>query len=147
MTKDKLDQLSEYVGFLMRHMRLQHWTVKVESQHSDDGLGASIQCVYGRLMAYLRVADDFWECPIEEQRETLVHELIHLHFDAMDRVARNLEGVLSKEGFEIHSRVHMASMETGVDAMATVLAQHIPLPLWPANEVNDTKGVEVRMTG
>lgn len=60
-------------------MRLSDWTLQFDEQHSSDGTLASINCCRGRKYATIRLCYDFDQKCGEEQRHTIVHELVHCH--------------------------------------------------------------------
>jgi hypothetical protein len=85
---------------------------------------AAIHCVEGRRIGHIRLSDDFLGAKPVEQRQTVVHELLHLHVDAAWRIAI---GAMPEP-------VHLAyrlMAEHGVDAIATAIAPLLPLPKFP----------------
>ncbi len=103
-------------------MGLRDWTVGITDDGPDqDGVRAMIDCRPGRKMAWVSLADAFLDAPADDQRHTLVHELVHCHFEPADTLAHKFTSHDAFEAFRL-------MLEYGVDAMADVLAPIMPLP-------------------
>lgn len=123
MTDADRDRWTGYLRDLADRMGLRDWRVHVLEQVTDEEHDAQVFCVRGRKIANLRLSPRFGELAPERQRLTLVHELVHCHFAAMDEL------VMGRwDGHEYDA--YLIPFEYGVDAIAHVLAPHLPLPLW-----------------
>ena len=138
MTSAVWDALPGYVLDLAWRLRLRDWTIKLQHTPTDESdpendtaVSAKIRCVYGRKLATLVLCIDFAELPLEDQRHTLVHELLHCHLDWLDSVVKNgipeifgklTEGLLTAN---LHERI-----EFTVDALADGFAPLLPMPPW-----------------
>lgn len=110
-----------YVRRLADLMGLKDWTVEIVDEAPSNDAEASTVMVYGRKLARIRFSAKFLDDTPEGQRETVVHELTHLHLMPMD-------GVISDLLNEEHYRIYMRFMEYGIDGIAEAWAPHLPLP-------------------
>lgn len=101
---------------------LRDWTIEIESDEPESSEAiAAIRPIWGRRRALIRFRDDFWNMDSEDQRQTIVHELIHCHFAESLHWAREV----------MKARPHGAYLlmhETSVDALADAIASLLPLP-------------------
>jgi hypothetical protein len=109
-------------------MRLKDWTVEVAPDPpADSGALAEVVCTYGRLWATVRLGDGFLVRSPEEQRHAVVHELVHCHTDLAAQIA--LEAMP-----EAVKAVFRRLKEHETDALAEIIAPHMPLPLQGVRE-------------
>jgi hypothetical protein len=116
-----------YFRALADLMGLRDWTFELKDGPSDEpDHAAAIQCVYGRRLGHIFLADAFLDADPAERRATAVHELLHAHFAGMHNLLHNerREGAVSDTLF----RAYDLAMESGIDAVAEALAPHLPLP-------------------
>lgn len=122
MLDERRRRFGPYLRDLADRMHLKDWAVVLEDGPPDDrSCMASVDCVDGRKLATVLVSDHFLSDTPEEQRHTLVHELIHAHFDMASTLA--FRG-LDKQG----RQAFRSLMEYGVDGLADALAPLLPLP-------------------
>lgn len=109
-----------YIAELKERMRLNDWTLRLKLEDKPrDGDNAEIHSTHGRKLAVLLLSDAFLADKPEDQRHTIVHELVHMHFFG-------LTDLMEARG-DMDSAARML-VELGVDAMADVLAPFMPLP-------------------
>ena len=119
--KKNIERFGPYVRDVADQMQLRDWFFALMDKPSKKGLAATLQPVWGRRYAALWLAKDFHKQAPEKQRHTIVHELIHAHFAAMDNpLQRGMKP--SAVGF------YVSAMEYGIDAMADIVAPFMPLP-------------------
>lgn len=116
-----LESLRTYLRTLADLMTLRDWRIDLDDRAADDGNCAQVTVTYGQKHARIWVCWDFAARSPEERRYTLVHELLHMHFDLADRIAAH--GL--KKGQREAVRL---ALEVGVDDVARALAPHLPLP-------------------
>jgi hypothetical protein len=103
-----------------------------EGHYAEGCEGASIQTIYGRRHAVLRLGDGFREYAPDKQRQYLVHELVHCHVNRLlDFVDTDLKGILGRPTWDLLSAAFERELEYAVDALADVLAPQQPLIPWP----------------
>lgn len=120
-----------YVDHLKAFMRLQDWTVTV-TDHAPENPDhvASIDPFYGRQVAAICLSRGFTTATPEEQRQTIVHELLHLHTNRTKNVFyRIIEG--RTEGWlRLGAEFHNEATEYTTDIIADILAPFLPLPMF-----------------
>ncbi len=89
MRKREHAALSDYVRSCADALGLRDWLIVVDRTPCDDGSNAQSYLVYGRKLARLSFCRDFRDHKPEHQRQTVVHELIHCHFAAVDNMAEH----------------------------------------------------------
>lgn len=123
------EPIQDYVGRLATAMGLGDWTIEVQAVPADEGNLAEIDCVYGQRHGKLFVCEGWLSLPVETQRSTLVHELMHAHVSAWAQMLDDLGGVLLKgrEKRTLVAALHLLEEYT-VDAVALAWAPFLPLP-------------------
>lgn len=109
-----------YVRRIADMIAMRDWTVAIseEAPSGDDSI-ASVNCCDGRKVATLRFSNGFFFDTRAEQRQTVLHELIHCHFAPFYETAkRKTRG---------DATIHML-MEYAVDGLADGFAPLLPLP-------------------
>lgn len=100
-----------------------------EEDH-DDAI-ADVKPVHGRRVAEIRFCSTIRECHPTVVRHATVHELVHCHFHQMqEQVEQDLVGELSRQADELFSHSFRRNLENGVDSIATVIAEFMPLIDW-----------------
>jgi len=135
MRKRDRRELERYVRWVADEMELRDWTIEVSSEPPgrDDAI-ATMQPVDGRKLAVMRLCPGFRDREAEDQRHTIVHEILHCHFAAADHAVENdLEGLLGKPADGIFYEAFRRSLEYGIDATAAAVAKHLPLIDWPVS--------------
>lgn len=122
MTRETLNPYLQRIAGLMQ---LKDWDiVLMDDGPNDPDALACVDCMRGRKLAAVYVADRLFRMTAEKQRHTIVHELVHAHFAAMHLL---LYKILSGDRWEAYD----LAMEYGVDAVANVIAPTMPLPSAP----------------
>lgn len=124
-----------YVDQLREPLRLLDWTVTVSDQAPvNPDHAASVETLYGRQMATICLSRDFLTDDPEEQRQTIVHELLHLHTNRAKNVfSRIVEG--RTEGWlRLGGDFHREAIEYTTDILADIIAPFLPLPVVEAEE-------------
>jgi hypothetical protein len=117
-----------YARTIADDLWLRDWTIILKDEPPDDGSAATINLTNGRKLAHLFLAYDFFDNSAEDQRETLIHELLHCHFGEAGFV------VEEESSGEVH-RAFIRALEYGIDAVAEAFAPLMPVPSpgfgWP----------------
>jgi hypothetical protein len=131
VTKAERKTLTDYIRLLADEMRLRDWTVKLGEEAADYGNCADIRIVYGRKLATVYLPADSRSTAPEELRHTLVHELIHVHFEPMANAVRNdLEPYLGRTAGALFFEGFKRQYEYGTDGLADAIAPLFPLIDW-----------------
>lgn len=121
-TSEQADSLQEYIWTIRNMLGLRHWDIFLASVAAADTCNASIHPVYGRHVASLAVHRDWFTFTREEQRNCIVHEILHVCHNAQTEVIRTAPvSVWMWRTFERET-------EMMVDALATALEDLFPLP-------------------
>lgn len=113
--------LGEYISYLLLIVESTDWRVQISSEYPDgEDAMASIECIYGRRLANLRLCKDFPTLKPEQQRHTLVHEILHIVTDACDNVIQNadLPAVLGRPAYTILNATWRTQVEYLTDTLA-----------------------------
>jgi hypothetical protein len=120
----------EYLHALAQRLILADWVVELKREPAEDGAIASV-CVWdveNYASVYLRWPD-FFHKSRDSQRETLVHELLHLVTDRPKRVMEQLAEQLSdNSACQFAREAHRKELEIVVQRLARILAPGLPLP-------------------
>lgn len=126
--------LADYLRAIADEMGLRDWDVRLEDEPCEPGNAATCKLTFGRKLAKVYVEKDFRSAQTpEEQRDTIVHELVHCHFESMASMVRcDLERVLGRPMDDVFFNGFERQFEYGVDAVAVAgaLARHLPLISW-----------------
>jgi hypothetical protein len=87
---------------------------------------------YGRRSATILLGEEYLKSSPADRRETLVHELLHLHFAHADElVSDSLGDLLGKSAYEVFESAHNLVMERAIDAVAVAIGDMGTIPLPP----------------
>lgn len=124
-TPDEADAIQLYIDQLKVLLGLGQWDVFLSATASDDGTNASVHPVYGRRVCPIAVNKDWWSYSPRVQRNTIVHELIHIVHNAQTEVIRTSpQSVWMWRTFERET-------ELMVDHLAGILDEYMPWPITP----------------
>lgn len=124
--------LAEYIRTTADRLGLRDWTFELQHEPCDDDALASVHPCEGRKVATICVAHDFRERKPAEQRQTIVHELIHCHHaSASDIIRLDLVKQLSQSTYDVVFFGFRRQMEYMVDGIAEGIAHHFPMIEWP----------------
>lgn len=119
------DSLDRYIRKLADLCGLKDWKVTLEDEHPGDGNLGACECVYGRKVARVRIAE---HDTIEELRHTIVHELLHCHLDPCRLPIENIRNTLGQSLYDVTHGAFVDFIEYGTDAIASAWAPLLPLP-------------------
>lgn len=134
MKKSERKILGEYLRATADAMELRDWNVVLSREPCDDDTFAQCRCRYGTKRIEVKVPKDFpTATTLEEQRHTLIHELVHAHTDgAWKVVEEDFAGALGREARALLMASYTREIEVGINALASALAKHLPLIDWSA---------------
>jgi hypothetical protein len=125
------NQLAAYIRQLADLLGLRDWEIELLSEPADGKRTAEVQPTIGRKCATINVCRNWWSLSLEEMRQTIAHELIHLHFaNCLHVVQIDLANVrlIGYPAFEVLIQTYIRQEEYGVDGLATAIAPLLPLP-------------------
>jgi hypothetical protein len=125
---DRYAALETYVAACLPVLNLSNWKVTILTDVAPEDRYADIEPNDQAQTANLRVGNLFWAQKAEEQRLTIVHELIHLHLCRLDQTVDRLEPVLGSAAWVPWAAVYEDVYERATDAIAEILAPQVDLP-------------------
>ena len=124
-TSEQADLLQKYIWTLRDMLGLYNWDIYLTLAHSTDDCNASVHPVYGRYVAGISVNKKWYEYSPEVQRNTILHELLHLVHNRQTEVIRT-----TKQRDEVWITFNRET-ELMVDQLATAIDDMFPLPEQP----------------
>ena len=125
---DRYTALEAYVAACLPILNLGNWKVTILTDVAPEDRYADIEPNDQAQTANLRVGNLFWAQKPDEQRLTIVHELIHLHLCRLDQTVDRLEPVLGSAAWAPWAAVYEDVYERATDAIAEILAPQVDLP-------------------
>lgn len=140
MTEEDWAYLEVYYRELAERLGLREWDLRVsrDMPEASEGAPADEVDAQSRIMetgAYstLRVHAGFREGAPEVQRETILHELMHLFLEwVYDDASSTIEGLAAPQTNTVAQELLRRQYERVVDRLASAIAPMYPLPDWPA---------------
>lgn len=127
--------LVTYIDMTRRALHLGDWQIDIRFDADEDDAAAT-DLVDGRRCATIRFpadGDGFLDATPEDQRETVVHELLHcLHGEITWMCESDLAEVLADDTHRLWMLSFRRAMELTVDRLAGLLAPHLPAPDLPS---------------
>lgn len=120
MDQAERDSWADYCRDLATRMGLGDWQVWFRLGEPADGALASVRLPYGRRVLEITVGGAFLNEDPEGQRDTLVHEILHGHFEpALALASEFLEAA--------PLRAFTRELEYGLDGVGHAWARSLPL--------------------
>jgi hypothetical protein len=133
MKKKDRRELERYIRWMADEMELRDWTIVLADEPCSPENEGDCKPTYGQKLATIRLCKEFRSHEAERQRRTIVHELLHCHWNAAwDMVDRDLEKALGAQADLLFSVAFNRNAEYALDATAHALAKHLPLIDWPS---------------
>lgn len=131
MTRRERTALTRYIRWVANEMNLRDWTVVLDDDPCVEGLDGSASCANSQRHIVIAVAATFRDYPPAEQRETIVHELLHAHHEYCWRMVQtDLAEPLGKIAYYMFCDQYRRAMEYTVDALAKTIAPRMPMIDW-----------------
>lgn len=121
-TPEQADAIQKYINILAEMLDLGHWDIFLTHASAKDDTNASIHPVYGRHVAALSVNKGWFSYSREVQRNTILHELLHVVHNRQTEVIRT-----TKQRDEVWVTFERET-ELMVDGLANALEDLFPLP-------------------
>lgn len=124
----KTNWLCKYVGEIQYRLFRRDIKVTIEQRHSDEGTYAQVIPHEQAHEAVIRFSPDFFSDTPEGQRDTVIHELLHLHFVLFDDAAYAWVDKLAPVDYSMLKRMLNRAEERTVDIITRIIAPSMPLP-------------------
>lgn len=119
VVRDDLVEHSVILG-MAHKLGLKDWDFTVQKIDPDSEYGATCAIVVGRKHGVLSFPAEWeWTNLTDDQRHTVIHELLHCHFDQYKVVLHRLEGILSDDELKLTELAMRDVVEYGIDGIAT----------------------------
>lgn len=128
LTQDDWENIGKYVKYIKNGLGLGNWTIYIANKPCDKEYQASIAPVYGRKVATLFLCRNWPTLDMVEQKQTLIHEMLHLLFWDMQSAVDRLAGVLDESTFHVTWETYLEALEYTVDGLADILCRQFDDP-------------------
>jgi hypothetical protein len=129
--KKQRKALGAYVRYIANELNLRDWTIHICHAPAEEGRAGGCRCTDGMREATLWFGWNFCDLDAEEQRETVVHELLHIHHDGCWKMVQtDLAEALGAPTYHVFCDSYRRSMEFMIDALAKAIAPKLPLIDW-----------------
>lgn len=116
-----------YLDKLIKAMRLSDWSIIVEFSKKDRNVFATLEQQPDQKRAILTLSQKFLELDSEDQRQTLVHEMIHCHlFNLHYQVEESFRVVATGKNQELFEVMLESEIEKATDGLADAFAHFLP---------------------
>jgi hypothetical protein len=120
---------STYIRDLADRLLLRDWEITLRRNETRGENYAAVFIFNTENHAVVKLDEDYWGGSREDQREWLVHELLHCHLDRPDRVMEQLAEQWSENSAcQFAKEAHHREIEVCVQRFARLLAPLMPLP-------------------
>ena len=140
-TPGQVDAFNAYLTDIRDRLGLSHWDVYLAAEEPEsDDVHASIEPTDGRFVAPVRLARDWFDRSPRDQRNDVVHELLHLtHRDLTDHVRLTIltSGYIPAAAYDSLWNPARLAAEQMVDHLAAVLSPMVPEPDFTAEVPDD----------
>jgi hypothetical protein len=124
--------LCTYIRAIADKLELRDWTIELARDPCDDETEGTADCIYGQRHLTIALHREFRERDPLDQRETIVHELIHAHMKVCwQMVQQDLADLIGKPAYYVFADSYRRAMEYSVDALSKVISRQMPLIEWP----------------
>jgi hypothetical protein len=128
LTDRQVEDVRAWIADTTPLLGLQDWRISVSPLAAVDGAIASSHLRDDASVTWLAVGQDFLDAGPEERTATLIHELLHCHFQPVTRLAEKLvAGELGKRTEAIIEAAISVAEETAIDRLAGGLARVLPV--------------------
>ncbi len=127
--KRRLTELHRYLSTLRNFMLLAHWELSVREGVDDDDSVLEVEVGDTLRHFTVSVGASFWTLTAQDQREYCVHELIHVHLEALEHALIDaVKAHLPDAAYQVALASHRRANEFATDALARACAEKFPLP-------------------
>jgi hypothetical protein len=120
--------LKTYVREIQVRLGRGETDIRIGEHHSDEGTYAQVNPHEQAAEAEIRFSPDFYSDTPQGQRNTVVHEVLHLHFVGVDDVVHAWVDKLAPVDYAMLKRMMVRQEERIVDFMARIISPFMPLP-------------------
>jgi hypothetical protein len=130
MNRERHKFWESYLHDLQKRMLLGHWKLilwRKRPSGADENAAAGVVCQGSGHQAFIFLNEEFDAATRTEQREVIVHELVHLHLFPMRDHLHKQFGDWT-DAWPVLRDAHLSHEEYAVDDLARIIAPSLPLP-------------------
>ena len=123
---DKYEAVSRWLEACKGQLGLNEWRIVVSRDPAGDDCYAETQLHDQSQNATIAVAHKFWSLSADEQRVTLVHELLHLDTWRCSEMVDRLKDIIGAQAWAMFEPLWEDEWERLIDRQAVRIAQQFP---------------------
>ncbi len=134
LSAEEFDVLRAYVEMVAGKLHLRDWAFGIAREGAGPEHAAYVSRRFGQREATVWFSSDFRSRDPGEQRDTVVHEVMHVHLDPMMQVIRNdlrESRCLTPREYDLLHATMMREVEEANDRICRAFAEFLPLIEWP----------------
>jgi hypothetical protein len=129
MSPDRRQLWADYLAHLANRLGMFNVVTRISRMTAQSGALADCNSLDTRKLHTLRFSETFEDASAEDQREALVHELLHWHFDHPYQMAfEHTQKLMAYDYWLLFYQEFDRTMELGIDGIAHAIAVFYPLP-------------------
>lgn len=128
LTIEQLAYWQGYIDTLKPIMRLNDWRITLDGEPCNDDADASTWMSKDYQSATMYLSATFDEQSVHDQRDTIAHELIHIHLTHMSQFADQIADQLGAQASGLAKEMSKHFLERATDELARVISPFLPLP-------------------
>jgi len=118
----------DYCRQLATLFGLAHWRIDFDPGDPGDDCLAAMRVISGQQRAALQIGRTYHSLSPEDQRSTMLHELLHIWLWQVTEVVEGVAALLGTHAAHVVSHNHDLAVERATDAISIAIAEHFPLP-------------------
>lgn len=126
---ERLPLVAGYIRHLANRMGLTDCRLCVTADDGDSENHATVECTRGRNVAVICLGAEFWKDSQEGQRDTIVHELLHIVTRRVKDAPDSLKESVGRVVYETWVDRFDEEIEYAVDQLTRVIAPSMPTRL------------------
>jgi hypothetical protein len=129
------DYWQAYIRDIADRMALKDWTILLSDEPADEESEATTFLTNGRKVAKVYLSSKWEGRTPEEQRHTVVHEMVHPHLYPLTNMGEDdIEPLIGKAAHTLWQASFRRELEYAVDGLADAIAPLMPLPEPPKDK-------------
>lgn len=129
---DNRSWLEPYIREMAKRVGLPHWRVALGGDDPSDDCLASVHIQGESRRATVFIRDPNGD--MDDLRDSVIHELMHVHLHEMEEVVRQTEQHFNPAAWDLFTRNHHNQLEIAICAMTRAWAESLPLPVMAEQE-------------
>lgn len=123
--------ISSYVRKIANQLKLSDWDIRLtysDKPAADSGQFAAAHLCDNQRRCEVELCSDFLDMTREDQRDTVVHELLHCHLAVTSEAEDAVLGDVPVKLLRLSKAVLRTANELATDSLASAFAPLVPLP-------------------